>query len=108
MLLIVEVILTVVAWKRGWGAKALRPLAVAIGGGFVLALLFGGASIGLLILLDLVAVVSLAIMAIGAPERADALDGSTGGTSRAATYRSPAVPRSLSRYGAYESAAPRS
>jgi len=39
MLTIVEIILTVVAWRRGWKAWALLPLGVC----FILALLLGAA-----------------------------------------------------------------
>jgi hypothetical protein len=108
MLLIAEVVLTVVAWKRGWGAKALRPLAVAFGGGLALGMLFGSVAIGLALLLDLAAVVALAIMAICAPERAEGTTATPLQPGPAAPYRSLEARQSLSPYGQYEIAARRS
>jgi hypothetical protein len=102
MLLIVEIVLTVIAWRRGWGAHALLPLVFALVGGTAFVAVTG-ASVGVAfavgLLLDLAVFVALVVMAITGPRPEPTCCGSA---DRAA-YRSPAVPRSLSRYGAFES-----
>jgi len=73
MLLFLEISLTIAAWRNGWGARALLPLA----GGFLVALI-GGAMIGasggtvtdgrvLGVLCDLGAVIVLGVMSRKAP-----------------------------------------
>lgn len=63
MLLILEIILTVTAWRKGYGALALLPLAFAIGIGFIV----GSANpesvdwLGF-IWIDILAIVALIIM----------------------------------------------
>jgi hypothetical protein len=61
MLLIVEVMLTVAAWRKGWGAWALLPLGAMLPAGFAIGALFGPpvAATPLPILLDLAAIVAL-------------------------------------------------
>jgi hypothetical protein len=39
MLLFVEIVLIVVAWRRGWGWKALQPLAAMVAFGFLAGIL---------------------------------------------------------------------
>ncbi len=80
LLLIVEILLVVAAWRNGWAARALLPIL----GELVLAFLMGvviGASggsttsaRGLGVLLDLAVIAVLAVMARKAPraERSDA------------------------------------
>jgi len=78
LLLIVEVLLTVAAWRRGWKGWALLPWAVCfftafIGGAFIGAA--GGpvdeaAIMGLGTLLEIVLIIiPLAVMSLWAPER---------------------------------------
>jgi hypothetical protein len=47
MLLILEIALTIWAWKRGWKKWALLPVGIGIGSGFLLGLAFGGTEIPL-------------------------------------------------------------
>jgi hypothetical protein len=65
---IIEVILTVTAWRKGWGWKALIPMfltfCAAFGGGFVLGLM-GGSFMDYwpaFILLDVFCIIALACM----------------------------------------------
>ncbi|MCL6503740.1 MAG: hypothetical protein K6T86_13740 [Pirellulales bacterium] len=41
MLLILEIALTIAAWRRGWKALALLPIVLAFGAGFALPLFVG-------------------------------------------------------------------
>jgi hypothetical protein len=41
MLLIAEIVLTVIAWRKGWRSRALLPLGIAGGVGFILGILIG-------------------------------------------------------------------
>lgn len=73
MLLIVQIVLTVMAWRKGWGARSLLPLAsmfalmvlsaLAVGAGSGSQINFG--PLGLLF--DVLAVIALAIMVRRAP-----------------------------------------
>src|SRR5262245_43500004 len=71
--LLIEIALTITAWRNGWGAKALFPLAGAFGMGLLLGMAVaatGGkpesvVAFGLII--DVVAIVVLAIMCKSAP-----------------------------------------
>lgn len=60
MLLILEVILTISAWKRGWHGWALLPLGI----GIVIAILAGSMfeSVDFLVLFDIAIVIILAVM----------------------------------------------
>jgi len=69
MLLILEIILTIVAWNRGWKAWALLPLVVPVALGFVIGMIVGaqGGSMEdimpIALVLDGVSVVSLIALA---------------------------------------------
>jgi hypothetical protein len=73
MLLLLEIFLTVRAWKKGWGARALIPMALVFTMGFLLgaAQAAAGATSFTLpaaaVVLDLAAVVALGVMARRAP-----------------------------------------
>src|SRR3989442_1133096 len=78
MLFVIEVLLTIAAWRKGWGAKALIPLGI----GLAVAMLLGamvGASGGpravtqvfpLFVLMDLAVIGVLVRLALRAPEEA--------------------------------------
>lgn len=40
-MLIIEIILTIIAWSRGWKAKSLIPLGCVVGIGFLIGLIMG-------------------------------------------------------------------
>ena len=67
---ILEIVLTVIAWRRGWGARALIPVGVAVAGGFLIgigAAASGGTIeqvMGPAILLELVCFVALVCLAV--------------------------------------------
>lgn len=71
MLLIVEIILTIVAWNKGWKAKSLIPLASSIVLGLFIGIILGSVGVTTIplgvILIDLVAVVILIIMVVKPP-----------------------------------------
>jgi len=75
MLLILEIILTVKAWKNGWKALALLPLGLALGVGFVIgaAMAVSGGSMedywGFCLLGDLAAIAVLGCMCRRASRR---------------------------------------
>jgi uncharacterized membrane protein YfcA len=75
MILIIEIILTIIAWRRGWKWRSLLPLMVgfviAFILGSVLGLMFGGIPpiiniVGFLI--DLVIIIFLVVMIAEAPK----------------------------------------
>jgi len=77
MLLILEIALTVAAWRKGWGLRALLPLAFAFGLAFIMGVV-GGASGGSVsdltvpcFLCDLGAVIALIVMTRRAPAAED-------------------------------------
>jgi hypothetical protein len=76
MLLIVEIVLTISAWRKGWGAKALFPGAGGLFAAFLTGAVMGnagasaGATFGVLLLLDLSLVAVLSWMVRNAPRRA--------------------------------------
>ncbi len=68
MLLIVEIAMTVWAWKKGWAGWALMPLALCIAAGFAIGVALGASGgtvedLGALpLLLDGLCIVSLGVM----------------------------------------------
>ncbi len=66
MLFIIEIVLTVLVWKKGWKALALIPLAVALFGGFMYGLWASANDVEMNLFatlpLDLVVIVVLAVM----------------------------------------------
>jgi hypothetical protein len=76
MLLIVEIVLTVFAWRKGWKAWALLPLGIVMCIGFFVGIMIGAGSITndvllpLSLLFDGTATVVLIILAIHAPASA--------------------------------------
>lgn len=79
MLLIAEIFLTIVAWRRGWGGRALLPLGIGIAVAFIFGALAGtgGTSdrsiAGVAIFFDLICVVALIVMIARAPDRLESL-----------------------------------
>lgn len=75
MLLIIEIILTIVAWRKGWRYKSLIPMGSALVIGFLLGFgvgLSGGslASVsGLAITLDVLAVIALIVLCVVKPKQ---------------------------------------
>lgn len=69
-MLIIEIILTVVAWRKGWNAWALLPLVCAMGAGFGIGFYLGAtgqaekANSPMMLLLDGVAIIALIVMCI--------------------------------------------
>jgi len=63
-MLILEIILTIVAWNRGWKWLALIPLGVAFGIGLILGSTgnFSVDDAGSLIWIDVVAIIALIVM----------------------------------------------
>lgn len=92
MLLILEIILTVAAWRRGWKAWALLPFAVYL----FLAFMFGaviGASGGSMdtalavgFLLDLTAIVTLIVM-VARPRASEQRGKATGAATEVGSVR---------------------
>jgi uncharacterized membrane protein YfcA len=73
MLMILEIALTVSAWKRGWRGRALLPLAIGLFIAFFAGVLMGASgagdeSLGFLIIVDIAVVVSLIVM-VAKPRR---------------------------------------
>ncbi|MGO8757449.1 MAG: hypothetical protein ACLQG3_04925 [Terracidiphilus sp.] len=74
MLLILEIALTIAAWRKGWGARALLPLVFGFGAAFLIGLVIGaagGSTDGAAvfgILCDVGVVIALGIMARRAPQ----------------------------------------
>jgi len=66
MILILEIILTIWAWNRGWKAQALIPLAVVFVIGMIIGVLSGGNPdvIQSAILFDILGTIVLLVMAI--------------------------------------------
>src|SRR5688500_7296348 len=76
MLLVLEIIFTIAAWRRGWGARALIPLGVARGIAFVLGVIIvaAGGSVQTAqvaaLFGDVIAVIALGAMAARSPDSA--------------------------------------
>ncbi len=76
MLLILEIILTVTAWRRGWKAWALAPMAVSLSIGFVIGAVIGASggsvdtAVAVGLLLDLTVVGALVAM-VASPRTAE-------------------------------------
>lgn len=69
-MLIIEIVLTIIAWTRGWKWKALIPVIAAFGIGLIYGL-SGAANNGVspgLIVVDVLAIVALAIMCFVKPK----------------------------------------
>jgi len=76
MLLFLEIILTIVAWNRGWKAQALIPVAVIFVIGMIIGVLSGGNSdvIQSAILFDILGTIVLLVMAITGKKTVDNKD----------------------------------
>jgi len=80
MLLVLEIILTIEAWRRGWKGWALLPLGVGFGVGFLIGLMMGAAGasedsiFGICLVLDLVCI-GVLIGMIAKPRRVAKLSG---------------------------------
>ena len=77
MLLIIEIILTVLAWRKGWKWYALIPLAAALLVGFLIGMSVGasGGSVndvkGITIFLDIIVTLILVFMSVRGPKTDD-------------------------------------
>lgn len=73
MFLIIEIILTVTAWRKGWRGWALLPMGIVLGIAFVIgvAIEASGGSVenvfGVAFMLDILGIVALIIMTAKAP-----------------------------------------
>jgi hypothetical protein len=73
MLIIIQIVLTIFAWKKGWKWYSLIPVAVAFGVGFFIGIGVGSAGgsvsdLSGVVVLDILAIVALAIMCFVAPK----------------------------------------
>jgi hypothetical protein len=74
---IIEIILTVTAWRKGWAGKALLPVGICLAFGFLVGLMAGATNTPVENLLpvalvgDLAAIVSLIVMSANAPAGAE-------------------------------------
>jgi hypothetical protein len=64
MFLIIQIILTVWAWNRGWKSKALGPIAIALSIGLMAGAWELPVSAGMMIIVELGAIIALAMMVI--------------------------------------------
>lgn len=70
LLLLLEIGLTIAAWKRGWKGWALLPLAIGMSAGFLFGLVVGATGgseaelFGVGVVLDVVCVITLIIMTV--------------------------------------------
>jgi tetrahydromethanopterin S-methyltransferase subunit C len=73
MFFVIEILLTIWAWTRGWKSYSLIPLGAAMGIGFLCGLvgLYSEEMLPFFALLDIAAVVALIIMIIKKKEEAD-------------------------------------
>lgn len=76
MLLFLEIIFTIMAWNKGWKAKALIPVAASLVGGFLIGFFIGlsGGSVtgtvqGFVIIIDVLATIAVGIMAFVKPKK---------------------------------------
>lgn len=86
-MLLLQIIFTVLAWRKGWRARALLPMGLL----FLLAFIVGAATAssggsiediqGLLIFLDLVGLVALIVMSMKAPSESHELRYADNGTA---------------------------
>lgn len=78
LMLIIQIILTVVAWKKGWGGKALLPMVIGLGLAFIIGLtagLSGGSPRDIaapLVLIDLSMLISMIVMVSRKPAKSEA------------------------------------
>lgn len=75
MLLIVEILLTVAVWRKGWKGWALLPVGIECVLAFFIGMAVGAAGVkqegfmGVALLLDVMTIVALVIMRVRAPKR---------------------------------------
>jgi len=77
MLIIVEIALTIWAWRRGWKAWALLPLGIALLIGFLIGFIMGAAVLEegwlLLLVIDVAAIGALIFMIVKTRRKANPL-----------------------------------
>jgi hypothetical protein len=75
LLLIIEILLTIAVWRKGWKGWALLPVGISLALGFVLGLCIGASGgrpeewIGLGLIIDVIAIVALIIMQTQDPKK---------------------------------------
>ncbi len=75
LLLIIEILLTIAVWRKGWKGWALLPVSISLALGFVLGLCIGASGgrpeewIGLGLLLDGISIMALIIMMTRNPKK---------------------------------------
>jgi len=78
-MLIIEIILTAIAWKRGWRWRSLIPIGAGFGFGFLMGIAIGAsggdpeAAMGLGIIAEFLVLGSLIVLALRPPSRRAAL-----------------------------------
>ena len=81
LMMIIQIILTVVAWKKGWGGKALLPMVIGLGLAFIIGIsagLAGGSPRDIaapLVLIDLGMLISLIVMVSRKPAKPESVKG---------------------------------
>lgn len=70
MLLIAEIILTIIAWQKGWRWLALIPIGIAVVIGLIVGASTGSTDVGAYIIFDILAVIALIIMIVVKPKTA--------------------------------------
>lgn len=68
MLLIIEIILTIFAWRKGWKWLALLPVGICVTIGFFIGITGGSLEGGGLIVPDILATLALILMVIKGPK----------------------------------------
>ena len=77
LMLIILIVMTAVAWKKGWGPKALLPMVIGLGLAFIIGFtagLSGGSARDIaapLVLIDLGMLVSLIVMVSRKPAKSE-------------------------------------
>ena len=74
MLLIIEIILTIFAWRKGWKWLALLPVGICVAIGFFIGFTGGNLDGVVVIVPDLIATLVLILMVIKAPKGTEATE----------------------------------
>lgn len=79
MLLLIEIILTIFAWRKGWKWRALLPLGICLCLGFMIGVTIGALggnveSVDGIVILDIIAVIALIIMTATSPKSKEVIE----------------------------------